>query len=51
MTEEDKQDIIEQLKKGAKRYTCCCVETFSKMCNFRKFGHRLLFSAFKVLCN
>lgn len=36
MTEEEKQDIIEQLKKGAKRYTCCCGETFSKMYNFRK---------------
>ena len=36
MTEEEKQNIIEQLKKGAKRYTCCCGETFSKMYNFRK---------------
>lgn len=51
MTEEEKQDIIEQLKKGEKRYTCCCGETFSKMYNFRKHGHRLLFSAFKMLYN
>ena len=36
MTEVEKQDIIEQLKKGSKIYTCSCGVIFSDMYDFRK---------------